>query len=179
MKYLDSYNSYGASIKISLIGESDNSKVIDVLWSNFNRLVGSKQELLDKIKPRLNNGLSVYLSFRGDIIGVYLLNEKSINDFIKSIRDDLVSDFRRDDTIITLDEHLSDNGLQGIALSVLPKWRNMGYGRMLKEYTYGLGYDYIWGVQDKGLNNIEYWTRSRKVFAESSNRWATYIKLVK
>lgn len=31
----------------------------------------------------------------------------------------------------------------------------------------------VWGVQDKALKNIEFWKRSRKVFAESTNRYAT------
>lgn len=167
------------SIKIDIITESDNDSVIDVLYNNFKNLVSSKNELKDKLKQRLNNNLSICIKKDNIIIGVYLLNKKSINEFIESINRNEISDFKKDETTITLNETLSDNGLQGIALSVIPEYQNKGYGKILKEYTYKLGFDYIWGVQDKKLNNIDNWTKTRKIFAESPNRYATYIKLTK
>jgi hypothetical protein len=176
-KYIKSHEALNSNIKVDKIVESDNIQAIDVLYSSFSKFVNSKEELLNKIKPRLNNDLSICLKLDDKIIGVYLLNEKSINDFIKSIHNNQVSDFKKDDTVIRLSEELSDNGLQGIAFSILPEYRNLGYGNLLKKYTYNMNYEYIWGVQDKKLNNIDHWLKSRKIFAESSNRYATYKKL--
>jgi len=174
---INNFKEFSDKIKIEIIREIDNESCVDVLFSNFKNLVSSKDELFKKIQPRLNNGLSICLKKDEFVIGVYLLNNKSINSFITDIRRDIVSDFPSNTTKITLYEDLSDNGLQGIALSVLLEYRGNGYGEMLKKYTYKLGYDYIWGVQDKKLKNIEKWTRTRKIFAESPNRYATYIKL--
>ena len=66
------------SIKIDIITESDNDSVIDVLYNNFKNLVSSKNELKDKLKQRLNNNLSICIKKDNIIIGVYLLNKKSI-----------------------------------------------------------------------------------------------------
>jgi hypothetical protein len=164
-------------IRVEKIKEIDNIGSIEVLYSSFSKFVKSKEELLNKIRPRLNNDISICLKLDNKIIGVYLLNNKSINDFIESIYKDEVSDFKIDDTIITLTEQLSDNGIQGIALSVLPEYRGMGYGNLLKEHIKKSNYDYIWGVQDKKLNNIHHWLKTRKIFAESSTRYATYVRL--
>lgn len=166
------------NITIEKIEEKDNEKIGDILYLIFGKKINiSRDELFNKVKKRLNNGISVCIKNKGEIVGVYLLNEKSINEFINEIINDSVYDFKSSDTKIFLDEKLSDNGLQGIALGVLEEYQHYGFGKKLKEYTYNLGYDYIWGVQDKLLNNINFWTNSRKIFAESSNRYATYIKL--
>lgn len=176
-EYINIFENFNNNrIVIEVIKQDDNDGCIDVLYSNFKDLVSSKEELLNKIKPRLNNGLSICLKNEGQVVGVYLLNQNSINNFIESVKRNEVYDFPYNETIITLDEDLSDNGLQGIALSVLPEYRGAGYGTMLKNYTYNLGYDYIWGVQDKKLENIEQWKRTRKIFAESPTRYATYLK---
>lgn len=162
---------------ISNITPDDNDEVVDLLYSVFGGFGYSKEELKKRITPRLNNNISIKIKEGDKIVGVYLFNEKSINKFIDEIKEDKVTDFRLDDTKITLNEEISDNGLQGIALAVLPSYKGLGYGNKLKEYSYNMGYDYIWGVQDKKLNNIDFWLNSRNIFAESSNRYATYIKL--
>ena len=165
-------------IEVSKIKENDEMDVLDVLHTVLSEKIKIKKEdLHQKVKPRLSNGISICLKYNSEIVGAYLLNNKSINDFIDQIRQDKISDFRRDETRIDLNEKLSDKGLQGIALVVLNEYRGEGLGRILKEYTYKLGYDYIWGVQDKSLENIDFWTKTRKIFAESRNRYATYIKL--
>jgi hypothetical protein len=65
--------------------------------------------------------------------------------------------------------------LQGISLAILPDYRKLGLGKKMKQYVNGLNYDYTWGVQDKKLNNIDFWTKTREVFAESNTHFATYI----
>jgi len=170
MKHIEIFENFGT--EISLINPSDNDEIVDILFEVFG-FIDDKEEIKSKISKRLNNNLSIKIKYNGKIVGCYLLAEKSVNDFIESIEKDQISDFRKNDTKINIDYKLSDNGLQGISLAILPEYRNLNLGKKLKEYTYNLGYDYIWGVQDKKLKNIDFWKNSRNVFAESSNRYAT------
>jgi hypothetical protein len=175
VNYLKTYKLFESkSVSISIISDIDVEGVLNVLFESFGKFVNSKEELLEKLRRRILNNLSVCLKLDGDIVGVYLLNEKSINDFISEIDKGLVSDFPKEQTRIYITDKLSDNGIQGIALCVLNEYKDRGYGKMLKDYVDNLGYDYVWGVQDKELKNIDFWKRTRKVFAESDTRWATY-----
>lgn len=160
--------------QVDVIKDEDLEGVLDVLFGCFGNFFNNKQQLLEKLKRRIFNGLSICLKVNDSIVGVYLLNEKSINDFIDEINKGLISDFPKDKTKISLEENLSDNGIQGIALCVLDEYKGSGYGKILKDYVDSLGYDYVWGVQDKDLKNIDFWRKTRKVFAESDTRWATY-----
>lgn len=159
-------------MKISKIEEQDNIQVVDILAINFG-FIDSKEEILRKIKPRLNNNLSIKVEIDDKIVGCYLLAEKSVNFFIDQINSNQLKDFPKDETKIYLNDKLSDNGLQGISLAVLPEYKSKGIGKALKEYTYNLRYDYIWGVQDKKLQNIEFWKNTRDIIAESNTHYAT------
>jgi Acetyltransferase (GNAT) family len=164
------------SSDISIISPEDNDEIIDILANVFG-FIDDRQTIKSKISKRLNNGLSVKIKYNGEIVGCYLLAEKSIYDFINDIEQNKLSDFKKDNTQINLPFKLSNRGLQGISLAILPKYRNLNLGKKLKEYTLSLGYDYVWGVQDKKLNNIDFWKKSRIVFAESPDRYAT-VKLL-
>lgn len=174
----ESFN-YENITSIEKIKKEDVDSVMDILWESFGHLGGTKEEMFKKLEKRIFNGLSICLKQNSKVCGVYLLNEKSINEFIQQIEKNEISDFPKNETKIYLNESVSDNGLQGIALCVSESKRGLGYGELLKEYTYNMGYDYVWGVQDKKLNNIEFWKKTREVFAESNSRFATYKKLKK
>jgi hypothetical protein len=163
------------NIEISHIKEEDNDIVVDILAEVFG-YIDDREEIKRKISKRLNNNLSIKISFKDKIVGCYLLGEKSINEFIRQISQNELKDFPRDQTkIINLPSNLSDNGLQGISLAILPDYRKLGLGKKMKQYVNGLNYDYTWGVQDKKLNNIDFWTKTREVFAESNTHFATYM----
>lgn len=164
------------NVVIQKITSKDIEKCVDILYDSFKDFVNTKEELEKKIHIRLNNDISICLKVNEEIIGVYLLTEHSINHFIQSINENKISDFNKKDTDISLNECLSDNGLQGIALSIHHKHRGKGYGTLLKKYTYKLGYDYIWGVQNKNLKNIDHWLKTRKLFAVSPLCYATYLR---
>jgi len=159
-------------IDISIINEEDNNDVVEILVINFG-FIDSKEEILRKIKPRLNNGISIKASIDDKIVGCYLLAEKSLNLFFEQIKSNSLTDFPKDETEIYFKEKISDKGLQGISLAVLPEYKNMGIGSKLKNYTYSLGYDYIWGVQDKKLNNIDFWKNTRELIVESNTHYTT------
>ena len=170
MKYIKLFENFHT--EISEITPEDNDAVIDVLHEVFGSL-DSREVIKSRIQKRLNNGLSVKIVYDGKIVGCYLLAEKSVNEFISDIEQDKVSDFRRNDTSVDLQANPGDRGLQGIALAVMPEYRDLELGKKMKNYVRGLGYDYIWGVQDKKLMNINFWKRSREVFAESPTKYAT------
>jgi hypothetical protein len=51
-------------------------------------------------------------------------------------------------------------GIEGVALAVDRRHRGRGAGRMLREYSLTMDFDYIWGMQFKSLNNLQNWTKS-------------------
>lgn len=159
-------------IKISTIKNEDIDEVIEILSIVFG-FIDNKEEIKKKILRRLNNNLSIKIELNGEIIGCYLLAEKSVNEFINQINNDDLKDFPKVETKVLLSDKLSDNGIQGISLAILPKYREKGFGEKLKKYVDNLNYDYIWGVQDKKLKNINFWTRTRKIIAESNTHFAT------
>ena len=65
-------------------------------------------------------------------------------------------------------------GVQGVALGVSNKFKNMGLGKMLIEYPAELGYDYVWGQQLKQLENIDDWLKRRKIHTETGGMFITY-----
>lgn len=170
MKYIRLFENFNP--EISVIIPEDNDDVIDLLHEVFG-FIDSKEAIKSKILKRLNNGLSIKISYDGKIVGCYLLAEKSVNEFIDDIENDKISDFRKSETSIDLPNDPGNYGIQGISLAVLPEYRDLGLGKMMKDYVKGMGYDYIWGVQDKKLKNINFWEKSRDVFAESPTKYAT------
>jgi GNAT superfamily N-acetyltransferase len=51
-------------------------------------------------------------------------------------------------------------GIEGVALAVDKNHRGRGAGRLLREYSLTMDYDYIWGMQFKSLNNLDSWMKS-------------------
>ena len=92
----------------------------------------------------------------GDIVGAYLFNENQITDFVKNTN--------KFDNI---------NGIEGILLFIEEKHRGNGWGNKLKDMSKQLGYDYIWGQQFKGLNNLQDWLKRRELIAEADNVYIT------
>ena len=148
-------------------------EVVDVLYSSFGFLENDKESLKQRVSPRLLNGLSICLSIDNKVEGVYLLNEKSANDFIQEIKEGKIKDFPAEETKIYLNKEIIGRGLQGIALAINPELKGSGLGQSLKNWVKNLNYDYIWGVADKKLENIDNWKNSREILAESPTRWAT------
>jgi len=161
------------SVVISNITPDIEEECLDVLYNVFGFLEKDKESMRLRVQPRLSNGLSVALSMGEKIIGCYLLNEKSAQIFIDEIHEGKIGDFPPDETKIYFSGNIPGKGIQGIALAIDPEYRDMGFGKMLKGWAKNLGYDYIWGVSDKNLENIDQWRKERQILAESPTRWAT------
>ena len=161
------------NIEIGIITPDKVEEVVDVLYSVFGFLEKDRESLKERVSPRLLNGLSICLSVHNKVEGVYLLNEKSANDFIQEIKEGKIKDFPAEETKIYLDKEIIGRGLQGIALAINPELKGSGLGQSLKDWVKNLNYDYVWGVADKKLENIDNWKNSREILAESPTRWAT------
>ena len=166
-------NESSQNIQINIITPEKVEGVIDILYENFGFLEKDKESLRERVYPRLLNGLSIYLELNGKVEGCYLLNEKSAQTFIEEIENNKIKDFPKDQTKIYIKEKIEGRGLQGIALAINPELKGLGLGQMLKDWVKNLNYDYIWGVADKKLENIENWRNTRELLAESPERWAT------
>lgn len=64
-------------------------------------------------------------------------------------------------------------GVEGLLLAIDESVRGQGWGNKLKDYPKTLGYDYIWGQQFKGLNNLNDWLKRRELVATTSEVYIT------
>lgn len=121
------------------------------------------------------------------IIGFYLLHEGSITRW-QTERRQWAEGYDACRSVLTiydncelkedLSKYTNRNGIEGIILAVLPAYRGVGYGRMLKALPKLMGYDYVYGEQLKDSHNLHYWLRSRRVVAECDGIWVTLQDLV-
>lgn len=128
-------------------------QAIELIKENFSHLSGIDYayELRDS-----NWGLSVGLfkEESGELVGVYILGAGN-EPFGK----------------------IKGSGLQGIALAVREELRGQGLGHLLIEYSYSLGFDYVWGEQDKQLNNLSHWLKRRELLGEDETSFYTFRQL--
>lgn len=91
-----------------------------------------------------------------NIVGAYLLNENQITDFCKNT-----------------EKFKNLKGVEGVLLFIEEEYRGKGWGNNLKDAPKELGYDYIWGQQLKGLNNLQDWLKRRELITEIDNVYVT------
>ena len=68
---------------------------------------------------------------------------------------------------------LKGQGLCGEALAVDPDYRGRGLSSILLGYAYSLGFDYLWGYQDKRLDNLPFWLKTRTLLGEHNGAYVT------
>lgn len=102
---------------------------------------------------------SLVATVNSDLAGFYFLNAKNIPKLIN----------------VDYSKFRNKKGIEGVALGVFNKYRNLGVGKKLIEYTQNnLNYDYIWGAQFKSLNNINDWLKRRDMYADLGKVYVTY-----
>lgn len=163
--------------QISLINESDIDEIIDILFESFSNIDNTKEKVKNRVYNRLLNGVSIKMEVNNEIVGVYLVVEKSIKSFLQEVKLNKIKDHINSEIFINENE-LSDNGIQGLALCVKKSKRGNGLGNILKKYFRKYGYDYIWGIQHKDLNNINEWLKTRELVFENENYYCT-IEFIK
>ena len=130
-------------------------QVLDFTYPNFKHLM-SRQGYDFYLKGVTNWDISAMLTTDDDkILGVYLLGDTQLTYYVDAPK------------------YEGLRGVEGVLLSVDSSIRGLGYGNKLKDYPKTLGYDYIWGQQFKGLNNLNDWLKRRELVATTSEVYIT------
>lgn len=144
------------------LGDLDKDLAYDLWLSN-----GLPSENFDVSLEWINEDISKSVYVGGKPVGVYMLGEYSLFDYIESFKeyDGTIFDFYED-----ISGYENKNGLNGVFLAVLPEYKGTGAGKMLIDYAIDLknsSYDYIYGLHDIKFNNEHHWTKRRRVIGRN------------
>lgn len=164
MQYIPYFENYEnlQYFKIRKYQISDRKAVMRLCVDAFSYVIDAS-EIPDYIDSVVNYDISfVVVNKDTDIVaGVYLLGDKQLSEVIE---------YEEADTIYAdLGDYENLHGVEGIALVVDKKYKNLGLGTLLKDHTRNIGYDYICGVMYKELNNKDHWSKRRKLVAENDD----------
>lgn len=110
------------------------------------------EDFIDTIFKSVNFDKSLIILGKDDkILGLYLLGDKQFN----------------------AEKYKNLKGIEGVLLAVDESLRGQGWGDKLKNYPKELGFDYIWGLQLKSLNNLNDWLKRRKLVATTEECYVT------
>jgi GNAT superfamily N-acetyltransferase len=147
------------NIVIRPYNDDDFESVFNMLTDVYSKLRGmSAGSIWTVIRSQCRGsfGLSVVVEVNGEVGGFYFLTQADLTPKEGTgITDDMI-------------------GIQGVALGVSSKYKNLGIGKRLIEYPQTLGADYVWGYQLKDLENINDWLKRRKIYSESEGMYITY-----
>ena len=157
MRYIKEYNQFNNFI-ISNIQNSEIEEVLDICVNVFDA-VDSPDEIKSYLREETDFNISLKATINNKIVGCYLFNTKSVNDFLKDC------DCLKED----ISKYENKRGIQGLALALLPEYRGSGIGKELRKMSINKNYDYIWGQHLKGLHNIDQWEKfGRRVIADGN-----------
>ena len=142
------------SSKIEKIEHRDVPEIVDFTAKIFSNVM-EYEENVEYIKSATDFSRSVKLTVDDEIVGCYLVHD------------------------ITLKKVPGKKGIEGVALAIKPAFRKYGLGEKLKDwlenYAKLSGYDYVYGQHLKGLSNIDYWLKRRKLLHEDKYLWHTIL----
>lgn len=151
------------SIKISKISDKDISEVLEICAVAFQHVM-DQDSVKSFIQSTADWSLSVKAVYQNKIVGCYIFKERSVVPYLKSIQEK--------------EKYKNLKGIEGVALAVLPEYRDLGIGKKLREYPLHLGFDYIWGQHLKGLQNIDNWTKfGRRIVNDIGHLYITLMDL--
>lgn len=127
---------------ISKINREDIQGCLDMCVREFEG-VASPEEIKEEL-DRTNWNISYKAEVDGVLVGCYLLCESSVTQFVYCQLEDL-------------SKYENERGIEGVALLVVPEYRNKSIGRKLRDIPLHLNYDYIWGQHFNTLNNEQNW----------------------
>jgi ADP-ribose pyrophosphatase YjhB (NUDIX family) len=105
------------------------------------------------------------IAMEGDrVIGFYILGRRSILDGVKSEHLKPTEDLK---------PYRQRQGIEGVALGIVPDRRGTGLGSRFKDYPQTLGADYMWGLQMHDLDNLSHWLKRRRIVARNPEMVAT------
>jgi GNAT superfamily N-acetyltransferase len=112
------------------------------------------------------------------IVGFYLLHEGSIAEWAETRlawawAHDCRSVYDNCEIKEDLNWYRGQRGVEGIALVVLPEYRGLGYGAMLKRLPQQMGFQHVFGEHFKSAYNLHHWLKSRRLVAACDGIWVT------
>lgn len=146
------FEEYNSDVEISLINnDEDKQSAIDIIDETFRKYGG-----FGTISGSVNFDISIVLKKNNEVVGTYLIGNHPMH------------------LLGNLKHYLGLKGIEGVALAVKPKFRGLGYGNMLKDYSiHNTNADYIWGMQLRDLKNINDWAKRRRIVSSSSSMFIT------
>lgn len=155
---------YSPTPKLSRINPEDIEECLEVCGKALSHVMAhdSVKSFVGKVADW---GISVKAEYDGRIVGCYVLNTKPVTSQNHCAKENL-------------DGYRGLNGVQGVALAVLPEYRDLGIGKLLRQYPIRKGYDYIWGLHMKGLHNIDNWVKfGRRIVCETGGMFTTLMDI--
>lgn len=156
---LDLNEEDGNNVVVRPYRDEDYEPILAMLEDVYSKLPGmSAKTIWSVIRSECNGsfGLSVVAEVNGEVAGFYFLTQADLPPKEGTgITDDMI-------------------GIQGVALGVSSRYKNLGIGKKLITYPETLGADYVWGFQFKKLENINDWLKRRKIYSETSGMYTTY-----
>ena len=146
--------------------------VLDMAAKIFRKYM-SETKLRQYLISQTDLTLSLSAYYKNEIIGFYLIGDNQVP-----------CNFSENQLFISRNEYLrilEMNGMEGVALVVLPDYRGAGIGKMLIQASLDVATkfhkQYIWGQHYMSLNNLKEWLKIRTHFA-SDNEVHYTLKLL-
>jgi GNAT superfamily N-acetyltransferase len=150
-------------VVLSDITSEDIPDVLGICVTAFNHL-RAESEIKKYILEVTDFIISKKATIGNTAVGCYLFNDQPVGDYLATEHDKV--------------KYKGRKSLQGIALCVLPEYRNHGIGKKLRELPKSMNYDYIWGEHLKGLDNIGNWVKfGRRIIADTGESYITLMDL--
>lgn len=156
---------FSPTVRISKIsGQEDIDGCLEVCAQALSHVM-SPEGVKSYTKGVADWNLSVKAEYGGKIVGCYILNKRPIGSMKHCAEEEL-------------GRYGKMNGIQGVALAVLPEYRDLGIGKKLRQYPLVAGYDYIWGLHMKSLHNISNWVKfGRRIICDTGNMFTTLMDI--
>ena len=187
-------NTLPEGFRIEVLSEERYNEAISVAESvlNIDNRYGNKNVFSITLRIRISPQYSVVLLHHDRVIGGYFFSasnnlfhefgisreklawmEKNIH-HVKKQKRPLVRNLLR------VLRKYRGRGIEGVALFLLSDYRKQGLGKVLINYPYthlSDKFSYIWGGQEKTLNNIVDWLKRREVFYDTGTTFYTIASL--
>lgn len=156
-------------VKLERISKDEINTIINacdstVQMPNFDKVCSESP--MQRIQNLTNWDNSVKLTVNGEIVGFYLFSDQTPYEFMNQLEQyGLNFDIKSEDLYNDLK---SKKGIEGIAVGVYEDFRGKGYGRKLLEHPKSMGVDYIWGIQTRGISDIDKWLKRRELLSQAS-----------
>lgn len=152
--------------KISSAERHNIYRAFEVCFPDYAPITDSMRQFLEDV---VKWDISYKAEQEGKIVGFYLVGERALSAAIAAENAVPLEDLSTYDSM---------QGVEGVALGVIPEFRKTGLTRALKQNVKSIpGLQYMYGLQYKSLGNLEYWLRSRRLVAESHTEEPVYITL--